>query len=266
MSAAPPDPPGFPDQRVGPLPRDAGSLAGPDPPIPGLVLAREIIALADPGESCIADFLASRARRLGRVHDADECENATLFATIADSVEDLAQIRVARARFLNDGNPVRIRILRLTVNDNTGLRLLDLRDDASATLLALHERGQSVGSTEWTRVRELLMHSAVAGLLVSDAGGKTTLLINLHSLRALIDAGLVSIALYERAFEPDELLPRPSGLMRLQRLNRHLGAYVREVRKTHAHLSDLEDVLRKLVRPGIVIVVIAAAAIARHVS
>lgn len=268
MTAAPPDPPGSPDQRD--ADQDARSLAGPDPPIPGLVLAREIIALADPGEKSIDDFLLSHVRRLGLVHDGGECANATLFATIADSVEELARLRVARARFLDDGEPVRVRAMRLAVNADSdasaGLRLLDLRGDPSATLPALHERGQAVGSAEWKRLRSLLTQSALAGLLVTDAGGHTALVINLHSLRALLDTDLATIELYEQTFDHDELLQPPRGLVRLRRLNGHLGAYLREAHTTRALLSDLFVLLRQLKGPTTVVVVVSVAAIVRLVG
>jgi hypothetical protein len=202
-----------------PHPTDAGLY--------GLVAATKLLVVLQPGERTWRDVTRNPYRRVGRPCDeadhgaSSNCDNAYIFvdAIDPDEVPDAAAARSADARWIEQAGYVRLGLLRLTMTDRAqlgagpraALRLFDLRADPEApTLTGLHLAGARPGAAEWMALNEIRKHHNLVGFLVRSSHLGATVIFNLHALKLLLDAGLISDVI---GHEPVKL----SGLQRLQR-------------------------------------------------
>ena len=245
LDTQPDDPQGYKRPKPDVSGRVGLDLIDKDPPTPRLVLARQLLLVAHPGEQTADDFLRNDARRLGRRASGDVCPYA-LFATTGESAAELARIRVERAPFLRYGYPTRVPLARITITHGAGagLRLLDLRDQPDSALLSLHRSGQQPGSPEWNRLCSRLDHEPLVGLLVSISDGTTGVVVDLHALTALLAEGLVEIHCDEAVYGP------PMGLARLRSPHLRLADWVRGAAITGDRLTNALRVARNGLRVG----------------
>lgn len=230
--------------------RNPVALVQIDPEFPDVRAPATLFIDRDPGEFAVQDLFENRARRLGRIHDdaeleagtvaASNCRNATLFATVAEDAKGLAIIRSDRGALRDQGGPILGPGWRLDTTDKAlrlaggraGLRLRDLRDDpAQPSLQRLHAAGQRPASTEWIAYESERTRTATIGAYVrNERGDGESMILNIHALGTVYDAGLVSITpVGESPFSPEELHGRPTALQRFQKINNNVTGWIKEL-------------------------------------
>jgi hypothetical protein len=207
--------------------------------------------LGYPSELTVGDVLTNESRRVGAMHDPSElrtghvrssgCPMATIEVKVGDSPAELARIRAWRSRFLRAEPEIRVRSINLSMTERArqaaghraGLRLLNLCANVDAPdLEELHRAGRKPGSQLWRELEALRSSHALVGFIVrSHSPRSTTLILNLHALEALLEAGLIEISITDEHCRREDVFGHTTALDHFQQFIAWIAAWIGEIER-----------------------------------